>query len=98
MPIEIDLRENAFVKWGEELGKASGLAEGLASGERLGMARGEQLGIAKGESKTLTKILELRFGHLPEAIRARIASDASTLDLWVDRVVDAASLDAVFGE
>ena len=83
MPIEIDLRENAFVKWGEELGEARGLAEG----------------IAKGESKALTKILERRFGHIPEAIRAKIASaDTGALDHCLDRVIDAASLDAVFAE
>ena len=72
---------------------------GMATGERLGLATGEQLGIAKGESKTLRKILERRFGHIPETIRAKIAAvDDAALDLWVHRVIDAASLDAVFGE
>ena len=87
MPIEIDLRENAFVKWGEELGEAKGMAKGMAEGR------------VHGESHTLTRILERRFGHLPETIRAKIASaDASALDRWVDQVVDATSLDAIFGE
>ena len=64
-------------------------------GEELGEAKGK----VQGESHTLTRILERRFGHLPETIRAKIASaDASALDRWVDQVVDATSLDAIFGE
>ena len=87
MPIEIDLRENAFFKWAEERGMAQGVTQGMAQG------------VAQGESKTLMKILERRFGHIPEGIRAKVASaDTSTLDTWVDRVIDAESLDAVFGQ
>ena len=77
MPIEIDLRENAFVKWGEELGRAEGRAE--------------------GEAKILIRLLERRFGVLPNAILARVAAaDVDSLDRWVDRVMDACDLDSVF--
>ena len=75
-------------------GEAKGRAEGVAEGEAKGRAEGE----AKGEAKSLTRLLERRFGSLPAAVKARIdGADLDQLDAWIDRVLDATSLEAVFG-
>ena len=36
------------------------------------IAEGEERGIAKGEAKSLTRLLERRFGPLPAAVKARV--------------------------
>ena len=62
-----------------------------------GRVEGEARGIAKGEAKSLTRLLERRFGPLPAAIKSRIdGADLNQLDAWIDRVLDAKSLDAMF--
>ena len=71
MPIEIDIRENAFVKWGEEI----------------------------GEAKLLTKILERRFGPLPEDVRARISTaNAETIETWAENLDSARTLPDIFAQ
>jgi predicted transposase YdaD len=99
MPIEIDITENAFYKDALARGEAKGRALGEARGVALGEARGEARGQAKGEAKLLSRILERRFGQLPEPIRYRIASaDIDTLDHWADRLDVATTLDAIFSD
>ena len=79
-------------------GEASGEARGLAKGEASGEARGLAKGRAEGEAKSLTRLLELRFGPLPAAVKMRVGgANLAQLDAWIDRVLDAKSLDAVFG-
>jgi len=83
MPVEIDIRENAFYKWGVE--EATPKAE----------ARGE----AKGEGKLIVKYLQHKFGTVPDYTLSRIANaDVATLDRWADRMYSAATLDAVFAD
>ena len=67
--------------------------EWIKQGEARGLARGE----ARGRSATLARQLERRFGPLPPAARRRI--DRATqpeLDGWLDAVLNAPTLDAVF--
>jgi hypothetical protein len=54
-------------------------------------------GIEKGQRAALLRQLGRRFGALPEPLAARVAA-ASVADLerWLDRIIDAASLDDVF--
>ncbi|WP_419739489.1 Rpn family recombination-promoting nuclease/putative transposase [Ruegeria sp.] len=74
-------------------GKAVGLAEGLAAGE----AKGKAEGLAVGKAETLLRLLERRFGHVPQAMRDRVAAaDVDQLDTWFDAAIDAPSLSAVF--
>ena len=74
--------------------RAEGEASGLARGEARGFAKGR----AEGEAKSLTRLLELRFGPLPAAVKMRVGgANVVQLDAWIDRVLDAKSLDAVFG-
>ncbi len=88
---------------GEALGREKGLAAGEALGHEKGLAEGEAKGLAegeaKGEAKLLMHLLVKRFGPLPEPVIAQIAAGSiDDLDRWVDRVLDAADLAAVFGE
>ncbi|WP_420584040.1 Rpn family recombination-promoting nuclease/putative transposase [Ruegeria sp.] len=74
-------------------------AEGEAKGEARGIAKGEAMGLAKGRKQDLIRLLERRFGALSEADRARIeGAGLDQLDAWIDRVLDAKSLKAVFGD
>ena len=73
-----------------------GRSEGLATGMERGRAQGMEQGRAEGV-KVLMRVLERRFGALPALARERI-SDAQIPDLyvWLDRAIDAPTLDAVF--
>ncbi len=58
---------------------------------------GEARGEARGEAKTLIRQLTLKFGSLTEAITTRIyQAEKEELDLWVERVLTAVTLDDVF--
>ncbi|WP_419737888.1 Rpn family recombination-promoting nuclease/putative transposase [Ruegeria sp.] len=66
-----------------------------AEGEARGRAEGE----AFGRKRDLIRLLERRFGSLPAADRARIeGADMDQLDAWIDRVLDAPGLAALFGD
>ena len=65
--------------------------------EQKGLAKGLGQGIAKGEALLLQRQLTRRFGALPNDIVGKIAGATSVeLELWGDRVLDAASLEEVF--
>ena len=75
----------------------------FAEGEATGIAKGEATGIAKGEAKgrveTLSLQLQHKFGSLPQQAQRRLEQASSReLEVWTERVLDAESLDAVFGE
>ncbi len=58
---------------------------------------GRREGQREGQREVFLRLLARRFGTLPEAITNRI-DDASNSDIerWVDRILDATSLDDVF--
>lgn len=62
-----------------------------------GRKEGRKEGHKEGEGAALLRLLERRFGALPEAVTRRVA-DASTDEIegWLDRVLDASSLEDVF--
>lgn len=61
--------------------------------------QGVEQGSLAHARQTLRRQLAQRFGSLPLSIDERIErADQVTLDAWLDRVLDAASLDAVFVE
>ena len=70
------------------------MKEGEARGEAKGLVRGR----AEGKAETLLRLLERRFGAVPEDARARIiAAPVGDLDAWLDAFVSASDLDDVFG-
>ncbi len=68
----------------------------LREGEQRGEQRGEQTGRQRGEAALLLRLLEHRFGVLPDWARDRVvAADTVMLEAWSLRVLDAATLEAV---
>jgi hypothetical protein len=56
-----------------------------------------QEGRLEGEAKVLLRLLERRFGPVPDAVRERIgAAGLADLDTWIMRVLDAAAIDDIF--
>jgi predicted transposase/invertase (TIGR01784 family) len=57
-------------------------------------------GIVQGNAKSLLRVLERRFGHVPVWIREQIVSvkpeNGEQLEKWLDQAVDASSLEDVF--
>jgi len=71
----------------------------ISSAERLGMKRGHELGLQQGITLLLRRQLRKRFGELPDWVEARLAEGTPTqLEQWAERVLDAATLEAVFRE
>ena len=70
----------------------------MAQEREQGRIEGETLGKAKGKAETLLRLLDRRFHGVPKAYRTQVlAADANQLDTWIDAVLDAESIDAVFG-
>jgi len=59
--------------------------------------RGKAEGKAEGEAKILTRLLERRFGTLPDPLRQRIfAADVHRIEAWVECAFDAPDLQSIF--
>lgn len=70
-----------------------------AQGVQKGILQGIQQGLQQGEALLLQRQLTRRFGTLPAAQLTRIAAATpAQLETWGDRVLDASSLDEVFGD
>ena len=66
---------------------------------RKGLEKGIQQGLHLGEARLLAKLLERRFGPLPQAVTDRlVAATEAQLNAWGEAVLSAPSLDAIFGE
>jgi predicted transposase/invertase (TIGR01784 family) len=62
-------------------------------------AEGESEGELKGELKLLRRLLIRRFGPLPAWAEAKLAgAEPAQLEVWGERVLEAATLEAVFAE
>lgn len=71
----------------------------VTSFERIAEKRGVQQGIQSGRAEMLLKLLDLKFGTLPEWVEPKVASATlETLDLWAERVLTASSLDDIFSD
>ncbi|MEX1367316.1 MAG: Rpn family recombination-promoting nuclease/putative transposase [Nannocystaceae bacterium] len=71
----------------------------LAVSEANGEAKGKIEGKTEGKAEVLLELLQLRFGSVPEATRAKV-DDAKLpqLDVWVARVLTAKTLEEVFAQ
>lgn len=85
----------SFERLAMEEGMEKGLEKGLEQGLEQGLEKGIQEGIQVGQSRLLMRILTRRFGELPPwAITRLRQASAEELDNWLDRTLDAASLQA----
>jgi predicted transposase/invertase (TIGR01784 family) len=67
-------------------------------GLEQGLQQGEEKGFYLGELQTLQRLLTKRFGPLPEAMQVRLSTASrEEIERWLDRVLDAQTLDEVFG-
>jgi len=95
MPVQIDINADPFLKALVNQGRMEGHLEGRLEGQM----EGRDQGLVEGLAATLIRLTERRFGRLPEELAARIrAADGSTLELWLDRVLDAPNLEALFAD
>ncbi len=101
LPFETVRRELAKASTKLEEKMVSHVDQAYENGKREGLERGLERGLEQGRTEalrvTLVRQLDARFGPLPEGPTRRIASASlDELDRWVERVITAASLDAVF--
>ncbi len=85
--------ESIGLEKGLQEGESIGLERGLQEGEAIGLERGLQ----EGEARFLTRLLERRFGPLPDEFAARVAAaSTSQLEQWHEAALDAPTCEAVF--
>ena len=81
-----------------ELKKTRFYQDVFGEGRVEGRVEGKQEGLVEGEAAGLLRQMERKFCPLPESARQRIDSaDAETLLVWAERLLDANSLDEVWG-
>ncbi|MEO5368881.1 MAG: hypothetical protein H7833_02260 [Magnetococcus sp. DMHC-1] len=69
----------------------------ITSVERIGMRKGEEKGRHDGKAEMLLKLLQARFGLVPESFQEKVASaDLNDIDAWAIKIFQADSLQAVF--
>ncbi len=100
--LEASLRRTKPDRWEALMGTVAeawieqGRAEGVERGRTQGRTEGLAEGIATGQAGLLLRLMELRFGALPEAVREQVrGGSASDLEAWAEAVLIAASLDEV---
>jgi hypothetical protein len=72
------------------------LATRVETWKRQWLQEGEQKGRQEGEAALLLRLLESRFGALPDWARDRIAAaDTAALEQWGLRLLDSESLDDI---
>jgi hypothetical protein len=82
----------------ERMGEERGILLGEERGILLGEERGIQAGIQQGEAKILKRLISRHYGPLPGWAEERLAkASVDDLERWADRVLEAASIEEVFG-
>jgi len=81
----------------ERLAIQRGMQQGLEQGLEQGRVEGKLEGKTEKAATILERLLAKRFGPLDEETRKRLDSATlEQLDFWADRILDAATIDAVF--
>lgn len=87
-PMLADRVDSWFEEW-----KQQGIAEGREEGRK----EGQQQGRTQALRQTLEKLIQLKFGNLPQEYAQRIQqADNSELELWTERILFADSIEALF--
>ncbi|MDO4232246.1 MAG: Rpn family recombination-promoting nuclease/putative transposase [Lautropia sp.] len=82
-----------WAKEHEQRGEQRGRQEGLREGLEKGQAEGAQ----QAQTLILQRLLARRFGELPPQILGKIQhASPGQVDTWIDRVLDAPTLEAIF--
>ncbi|WP_130472990.1 DUF4351 domain-containing protein, partial [Candidatus Magnetaquicoccus inordinatus] len=72
---------------GKQEGRAEGRAEGIGEGERMGMAN------------VLLRLLQQRFGQVPDEIKAKVTAAARPrLERWTGGILEAKGLEDLFAD
>ena len=70
----------------------------MTTGQRI-RQESRQQGKVEGRARTLLRLLQQRFGPLPAELEPRLlAASEAELERWADRILDAATLAAVFAD
>jgi predicted transposase YdaD len=97
--IMVSLAAQEWIEEGRAEGLREGLNQGLREGLNQGLREGLNQGLHDGRARTLLRQLSKRFAPIPDTVRARIdAAGLDELERWLDRVLDAETLAAVFEE
>jgi len=82
-------KERAYIKQGEIMG--------LKKGKQIGITEGLEKGKLEAKKATLRNLLQKKFNVvLSEAINQKIeAADIDTLDLWIENIFDAKSIEGL---
>ena len=97
--LDFDMKQTRFYQDAFREGRIEGYEQGLERGILRGMLRGMEIGEMNGKSALVSCLLELRFGQLNKDLRQRLKeTDAKTLMIFAQRVLDAKSLDNVFAD
>lgn len=87
---DVDLKQTRFYQQAMDEGRSQGLA--------IGRNEGLIAGRSEGEAALLLRQLARRFGPVPVEVRQRIAAaDAETLLIWGERLLDAKTMDEIWG-
>ena len=74
------------------------IQQGIQQGIQRGKEEGKEEGKQEGEAMMLLRLLQLKFGDVPTAIRQEIErADAQTLLQWSERVLTASRIEQVIG-
>ncbi len=72
--------------------------QGMQQGLQQGRQEGLQEGRSEGQAQMLLRLLDRRFGPLSASVNERVgAASAVELERWADAILDARTLDEVFG-
>lgn len=75
------------------------LADNLENWAKREREEGEKRGEAKGRIDTLRKLIELKFNEVPAWVDQRLKQASEhELNQWVEQILVADSLDALFGD
>ncbi|WGG51656.1 DUF4351 domain-containing protein [Rugamonas sp. DEMB1] len=101
--VQMERREAMpYITYAERIGRKIGLQEGLQEGRQEGRQEGLQEGLQLGQRQMvelLARQLNKRFGTLPPQLGERlVVADSEQLGRWAMALLDAASLDEVFGD
>jgi len=102
--IYANLDDNERVSYEQEYPREAEIMTGFAErfieqGRLEGRQEGKLEGKQDGQAAILLRLLQLKFGGVPEAVRRKIErTDPQTLLVWSERVLTATSIEQVIGD